>query len=107
GVAVEQAAHDSGAAGISQELALVADQAARRAEKGQAQLTAARWTHFLHLGFAAAHLVDDDPGELLVDVDHDLFDRLQPLTRRRREPPRSAADRARDTPGAWSAAPAR
>ena len=53
------------------------------AEKSQAQLAAARGPHLLHLGLAAAHLVDDDAGEFLVDIDHHLLDRLEPPAGRR------------------------
>jgi hypothetical protein len=61
----------------------VADQAARRAKKGETQLAAAGRPHFLHFGLAAAHLIVDDSGKFLVDIDHDLLDRLEPLAGRR------------------------
>ena len=35
--------------------------------------------HVLQLGFADAHLFDDDAGVFVVDVDHDFFDRLERL----------------------------
>jgi len=47
-------------------------------KKGQPQLAAARGPHLLHLGLAAGKLVDDYPGEFLVDIDDDLLDRLEP-----------------------------
>src|SRR5216683_1762618 len=78
-IAVEEAAHDAGAAGVAEELALIADEAAGRRVEGQALLAAARGPHVLELALAAAHLVDDDAGELLVDIDLDLLDRLQAL----------------------------
>ena len=43
----------------------------------QALATAARRPQLLHLALALAHLLHDDAGMLLVDVDHDLLDRLQ------------------------------
>ena len=80
---MEQPAHHAGAARVGEEFAVIADQAARRREERQPQLAAARWPHVLHLGLAPAHLLDDDAGEFLVDVDDDLLDRLEPLAGRR------------------------
>src|SRR3546814_4239447 len=40
-VAVEQAVHDAGAAGVCEELAVIADEAARRRQEGDAGLAAA------------------------------------------------------------------
>src|SRR5262249_29363748 len=81
-IAVEEPAHDAGAARVAEELALIADEAARRGKEGQALLAAARGAHVLELRFAAAHLVDDDSRVLLVDVDLHLLDRLETLAGR-------------------------
>ena len=67
----------------------------------QALATAAGGAQLDHLGLALAHLLDDDAGMLLVDVDHDLFDRLQHvaglssffMTTRGREMPSSKPSR--------------
>src|SRR5580698_8242415 len=81
-IAVEQAVHDRGAAGVGEQFALVADQAAGRCVKHQPQAIAAGGTHLDHLGLALAHLLHDDAGMLLVDVDHDFLDRLLPVAGR-------------------------
>ena len=81
-IAVEQAVHDRGAAGVGQQFALIADQAAGRRVEHQAQTVAAGGAHLDHLGLALAHLLHDDAGMLLVDVDHDFLDRLLPLAGR-------------------------
>ena len=78
-VAVEDPVHHAGAAGVGQELALIADQAARRRAEGDAGLAAAGGTHVVQLGLALAELLDDDAGVFVVDVDCDFLDRLQPL----------------------------
>ena len=78
---VEDAVHDRRAAGVGQQLAQIADQAARRREEHQAQAAAARGPHLDHLALALAHLLHDDAGMLLVDVDDDFLDRLQQLAR--------------------------
>src|SRR5579883_1787320 len=78
-VAVEEPAHDAGAARVRQEFALVADEAAGRRLEDQPLLAAARGPHLLELALPARDLVDDDPRELLVDVDHDLLDGLEAL----------------------------
>src|SRR6185312_6441990 len=81
-IAMEQAVHDRGATGIGEQFALVADQAASRRIKHQAQAVTAGGPHLDHLGLALAHLLNDDAGMLLVDVDHDFLDRLLPLAGR-------------------------
>ena len=43
---------------------------------------AAGGAHLDHLGLALAHLLHDDAGVFLVDVDHNLLDRLLPLAGR-------------------------
>src|SRR3984957_12073866 len=78
-VIVEQAVHDRRALGVGHQLALIADQAAGRRVEHQPQAVAAGWTHLDHLGLALAHLLHDDTGEFLVDVDDDFLDRLQQL----------------------------
>ena len=74
----------AGAAGVGQQLALVADQAAGRGVEDEALAVAAGGAHLDHLGLALRHLLHDDAGMLLVDVDDDLLDRLEQLARRRR-----------------------
>ena len=76
---MEEPAHDAGAAGIRQELAVIADQAARGHMERHARLAAARGPHVQELAAAHAELLDDDAGELVVDVDLHFLDRLQPL----------------------------
>ena len=66
-----------GAARVGEEFALIADQPARRRIEHQPLTAAARGTHLDQLGFALRHLLHDDAGVLLVDVDDDLLDRLQ------------------------------
>ena len=76
-VGVEQPVHDGGAARVGEQLALVADQAARRRVEHQPQAVAAGRLHLQHLGFAFGHLLHDDAGMNFVDVDDDFLDRLQ------------------------------
>src|SRR5262249_1326287 len=78
-IAVEEAAHHAGAARVGEELALIADEAARRRQGGETQLAAARRPHVDHLALARRHLLDHDAGEFLVDVDLRLLDRLEAL----------------------------
>ena len=76
---MKQPVHDRCAAGIGEQFALIADQAAGGGVKYQTQAMAAGGSHLDHFGFAFAHLLHNDAGMLLVDVDNDLFDRLLPL----------------------------
>ena len=78
---MEQAVHDRRAAGVGQQLALIADQAAGRRVEHQPQAVAAGRAHLDHLGLALAHLLHDDAGILLVDVDRRL-PRSAPAARR-------------------------
>ena len=75
-VAVEQAVHHGGAAGVGEKFRLVADQAACRCVEHQADAIAAGRTQFGHLGLALGHLLDDDAGMFLINVDDDFLDRL-------------------------------
>src|SRR4051794_30038702 len=75
-VALEQAVHDAGAAGVREELAVIADEAAAGRAERQPGFAAARWAHVGHLALAQRHLVDDGAGEFVVDVDDDGFIRL-------------------------------
>src|SRR5690606_28523244 len=70
-VAVEQAVHHAGAAGVGEELAVVADQAAARRAEGQAGLAAAARAHVGHLALTLGHLLDHRARMLVVDVDDD------------------------------------
>ena len=81
---MEQAVHHGGAARVGQQLALVADQAARRHVEHQALAAAAGGAHLRQVAAALGQLLHDDAGMLLVDVDDDLLDRLQLLPRHRR-----------------------
>src|SRR5258708_5432280 len=83
GVAVEQPVHDPGAAGVGQELAVIADESARRAMKDHAGLAGAGRPHVSELAAALGELLDHDPGIGIVDVDHHLLDRLQSFAGRR------------------------
>jgi len=58
-ILLEQAVHDSGAAGVREELAMIADQAARRGAEGDACLAAARGAHVGHFAFAQRHFLND------------------------------------------------
>ncbi len=78
-VAVEQAVHHRGAAGIGQQFSLVADEAACRSHEYEPHATAAGRLHLRHLGLALRELLHHHTGVLLVDVDDDLFDRLHEL----------------------------
>src|SRR6187402_928107 len=96
-VLLEQAVHDAGAAGVGEELAVVADQAAARRGEGHAGLAAARGAHVGHLALALGHLLDDRAGELVVDVDHDGLVGLLAAVRSVLEQHPRAADRKLET----------
>src|SRR5947209_13428817 len=81
GIAVKQAIHHGAAAGVGEQLALVANQAARGSMKDEAHAPAAGGAHIPHLGFALRKFLYDDTGMALVDVDHHLLDRLEQLAR--------------------------
>ena len=76
-VSVEQAVHDRGATCVGEQFALVSDEATRRRMKDQPQAAAAGRSHLHHVGFALRHLLHDDAGMLLVEVDDNFLDRLQ------------------------------
>src|SRR5262249_60541154 len=78
-VRVEDLVHDAGAARIGHELAVIADERARRRQEGEPRLAAARWAHFLQFAAALADFLDHDASVSIVDVDDDLFDRLEAL----------------------------
>src|SRR3546814_3671526 len=59
-VAVEQAVHDAGAAGVCEELAVRADEAARWRQEGDAGLAAAGGPHVDQLGLAPAQLRSEE-----------------------------------------------
>src|SRR5262249_2849526 len=91
---MEQPAHDAGAAGVGQELAVIADQAARGHMEGDARLGATRGPHVHQLAAAQAELLYHDAGMLVVDVDLHLLDWLEALPRLRvlaEDDPRAAA----------------
>ncbi|CDX42319.1 conserved hypothetical protein [Mesorhizobium sp. ORS 3359] len=73
----EQPVHHRGAARVGQQFRLVADQAARRRMEDEALAVSAGRAQLDHLGLALRHLLHDDAGMLLVDVDDDFLDRLQ------------------------------
>src|SRR3990167_8825851 len=78
-VVAEHAVQHARAAGVGQELALVADQRAGGGDQLKAGLAAAGGAHVLHLGLTGAELFDDDAAELVIDVDLDVFHRLEAL----------------------------
>ena len=78
-VVAEHPVHDAGAAGIGQELAVIADQAAGRRMEHQPCLARAGGAHLLHLAAALADLFDDRAGIFLVHVNDDFLDRLLAL----------------------------
>src|SRR5690606_36656309 len=75
-VLLEQAVHDPGSAGIGEEFAVIADQAAAGRGKGDPRLAAAGGAHVGHLAFALRDLLDHGAGEFVVDVDDDRLVRL-------------------------------
>ncbi len=76
---MEQAIHHRGAARVGEQLALVAEQAARRNVEHEPYARAARGAHLHHLGAALGELLHHDAGMDLVDVDDDFLDRLEDL----------------------------
>src|SRR5581483_7158217 len=78
-VAVEQAVHHRGAARVRHELALVADEAARRHVEDEPLTAAAGGAHLHEVAAALGELLHDDPRVLLIDVDDHLLDGLEPL----------------------------
>ena len=80
-VGVEDPVHDRGATRVGEQFALVADQPSGRRVEHHAHASAARRLQLDHLAFAFGHLLHDDAGVDLVDVDRDFFDRLFHLAR--------------------------
>ena len=78
-IVAEHAVQHARTARVGQELALVADQRARRRLQRQARFAGARRAHVLELGLAGRQLLDDHAGVFVVDVDDDVLDRLQTL----------------------------
>src|SRR5262249_44295415 len=78
-VALEQPAHDAGAAGIREELPVITDEATRRHMEDETGLAAAGRAHVHELAAALADLLDHDARELVVDVDLHLLNRLLAL----------------------------
>ena len=79
---MKQAVHHRGAARVGQQLAVIADEAARRRIEDEPHAAAAGGTHLDELALALGHLLHDDAGVLLVDVDQHLLDRLEQLAGR-------------------------
>ena len=79
-VGMEQSVHHPGAARLGHEVAVITDQAPRRAKKAQTLLAAAGRAHFLQFTLADRHRLDDRAGVFLVNVDDHFLDRLHPLT---------------------------
>ena len=102
---MEQPVHHRSAARVGEQLALVADQPARRCVEHQPHAAAAGWAHLDHLALALRHLLHHDAGMLVVDVDDDLLDRLLDLVGiadRGGTTPSGATPTARNLRGAWS-----
>ena len=78
-IGMENAVQNTSASGFGQEPARIADQAARRGVEYDTRLAGTRGPHVKHRRLAPVHRIDDCAGELLVDVDRDLLDRLLPL----------------------------
>ena len=78
-IAVEHAVDDAGAARVGEELAVIADQPARRRQEGQPRLARAGRAHVGQFALAVGDLLDHHAGIGIVDVDGDFLDRLQPL----------------------------
>src|SRR5690554_6108992 len=73
---VEQPVEDRRAAGVRQQLRLVADQRAGGHDEPQARAPDARGAHLEEFALALGELLDDRAGVLVVDVDDDFLDRL-------------------------------
>src|SRR6185312_7363608 len=76
-ISMEQTIHDRGTTRVGEQFALIADETACRRMKDKAQAAAARRLHFHHVGFAFRHLLYDDSGMFLIEVDDNFLDRLQ------------------------------
>ena len=76
-VGVEQPIHNARAAGVGEQLALIADQAAGRRVEHETLAAAARRLHLHELGLALGQFLHHDAGMLLVEVDDDFLDRLE------------------------------
>ena len=76
-VVAEHPVQHARTAGVGEELALIADQAARGGDEADARLAGARGAHVLQLRLTGRQLFDDDAGELVVHVDHHVFDGLE------------------------------
>ncbi len=71
--------HDAGAASVGKELGTVAEQPARGNSVEEADHSLPRILHLQHPGAPRPELLDDDPKELLRDIDRELLIRLESL----------------------------
>ncbi len=78
-VGMEDAVHHAGAARVGQELAVIADQAARGAVEDDARLARTRRAHVDHLALAVRDLLDDDAGIFVVDVHRRFLDGFEAI----------------------------
>ena len=76
GVIVEDAVHDGRAARVGQQLALIADKAARRGVEDHARAPGARGLHLQHVALALGQFLYDRAGMLVIDIDDDFLNRL-------------------------------
>ena len=79
-VAVIQAVHDAGAAGIGQKFTVITNQAARGGQEGDARAANAKGTQIGHLALACRHFFDHDACEFIIHVDGNFLDRFGALT---------------------------
>ena len=103
-VGVKQAVHHRGAARVGQQLAMIADQAARRRIEDQPHAAAAGGTHLDQLALALGSFCTTTPAcSSSTSIDH-LLDRLEQLAGRlvAATAPSAATRKARSLRGAWS-----
>ena len=74
GVGVEQTVHHACAAGVGEEFALIADEAARRHMENNAGFAATGGSHVDHFALAEGYFFDHDAGVFFVYVDYNFFD---------------------------------
>ncbi len=78
-VAVEERIHDDGAAGVGEQIAAQADEAAGGHAEFKADAAVAVVVHLDHLAAARAEALDDGADEVLGDVDGEVLDGLHEL----------------------------
>ena len=82
-VIAEDAVDDAGSPGLGHEVAVIADQAARRGDEGEPRLAAARGAHVLEASATLGDGLDHHAGEVVVHIDDHILIGLQGLAGRR------------------------